>query len=41
MPGVQQPKAFRATYYFEDKGGKEEVTALCKRYLDFLDKQAP
>jgi hypothetical protein len=36
--GVPQPKAFRPTYYFEDKEGKEEVTALCKRYLDFLDK---
>jgi hypothetical protein len=37
-PGVPPPKAFRQTYYFEDTEGKEEVTALCKRYLDFLDK---
>jgi hypothetical protein len=37
-PGVPPPKAFRQTYYFEDEVGKEEVTALCKRYLDFLDK---
>jgi len=37
-PGVPRPKAFRQTYYFEDEVGKEEVTALCKRYLDFLDK---
>jgi hypothetical protein len=29
---------FRPTYYFEQEDGKEEVTALCKRYLDFLDK---
>jgi hypothetical protein len=36
--GVPQPKVFRQTYYFEDEVGKEEVTALCKRYLDFLDK---
>jgi hypothetical protein len=35
---VSQPKMFRPTYYFEQKDGKEEVTALCKRYLDFLDK---
>jgi hypothetical protein len=38
MPGVPPPKTFRPTYYFEDKEGKEEVTALCQRYLDFLDK---
>jgi hypothetical protein len=38
MPGLSQPKAFRAAHYFEDEDGKEEVTALCKRYLDFLDK---
>jgi hypothetical protein len=36
VPG--SPKTFRQTYYFEDEVGKEEVTALCKRYLDFLDK---
>jgi hypothetical protein len=37
-PGTPSPKTFRPAYYFEDKGGKEEVTALCKRYLEFLDK---
>ena len=37
-PGVPPPKTFRQAYYFEDKDGKEEVTALCQRYLDFLDK---
>jgi hypothetical protein len=28
----------RATYFFEDKKGKEEITALCDRYLKFLHK---
>ena len=37
-PGVPPPKAFRQAYYFEDEDGKEQVTALCKRYRDFLDK---
>jgi len=36
--GLPQPKVFRAAHYFEHEDGKEEVTALCKRYLDFLDK---
>jgi len=38
MPGVAQPKMVRSTYYFEHEDGKEEVTEMCKRYLDFLDK---
>jgi len=37
-PEVPPQKTFHQAYYFEDKDGKEEVTALCKRYLDFLDK---
>jgi hypothetical protein len=37
-PGTPLPKVFRPTYYFEHEGGKEAVTALCKRYLDFLEK---
>jgi hypothetical protein len=38
MPGLPQAKVFRAAYYFENEDGKEEVTALFKRYLDFLDR---
>jgi hypothetical protein len=38
LPGQPSPKVFRPTYYFEHEDGKEEVTALCKRYLDFLEK---
>jgi hypothetical protein len=38
IPGVPQPKVFRPAHYLEHEGGKEEVTALCQRYLDFLDK---
>jgi hypothetical protein len=33
MPGVPSPKATRPAYYFEREDGKEEVTALCDRYL--------
>ena len=35
---VAQPKTLRHAYYFEDKQGKEEITALCERYLKFLEK---
>jgi hypothetical protein len=28
----------RRAYYLEQENGKEEVTALCERYLSFLDK---
>jgi len=38
MPGVPSPKVFRPTYYFEHEDGKHEVTALCQRYLVFLEK---
>jgi hypothetical protein len=38
MPGVSPPKTTRPAHYFEDKDGKEEVTTLCQRYLDFLEK---
>jgi hypothetical protein len=33
-----QPRRLRAVHYFEDKEGKEEITALCERYLELLDK---
>jgi len=38
LPGVPPSAAFRPAYYFEHEDGKEEVTALSKRYLDILDK---
>ena len=38
MPGVPSPKTTRPAYYFEHEDGKEEVTALCDRYLKFLEK---
>jgi hypothetical protein len=38
IPGVPQPKVFRPAHYFEHEDGKEEVTALFKRYLEFLEK---
>jgi hypothetical protein len=31
-------KELRPSYYFEDKEGKEEITALCGRYLELLEK---
>jgi hypothetical protein len=31
-------KELRPAYYFEDKEGKEEISALCWRYLQFLEK---
>jgi hypothetical protein len=31
-------KELRAAHYFEDKEGKEEITAFCERYLKFLEK---
>jgi hypothetical protein len=37
-PGAPPPKIRRPAYYFADKEGKEEVTALCQRYLNFLEK---
>jgi hypothetical protein len=37
-PGVPQPKAYRPVHYFEDEEGKEEISALCLRYLEFLEK---
>jgi hypothetical protein len=37
-PGVPPPKTLRPAYYFKDKEGKEEITAFCERYLDFLEK---
>jgi hypothetical protein len=38
IPGLPQPKMFRPAYYFEQEDGKQEVTAVCQRYLEFLEK---
>jgi hypothetical protein len=38
LPGVAPSTASRPVYYFEHEDGKEEVTALCVRYLEFLEK---
>jgi hypothetical protein len=38
LPGVPPSAAFRPAYYFEHEDGKEEVTALCQRYLVLLEK---
>jgi hypothetical protein len=38
LPGVPPPKVFRPAYYFEEEDGKQEVTALCERYLKVLEK---
>jgi hypothetical protein len=35
---LRQQKANRPVHYFEDKEGKEEITKLCERYLNFLEK---
>jgi len=37
-PGVPPSTVSRPVYYFEHEDGKEEVTALCQRYLEFLEK---
>jgi hypothetical protein len=37
-PRTPSPITRRQAFYFEDEDGKEEVTALCRRYLDFLEK---
>jgi hypothetical protein len=37
-PGVPLPKIKRQAYYLEQEDGKHEVTALCQRYLEFLEK---
>jgi hypothetical protein len=36
--GISQPRKLRPVHYVEDKESKEEIIALCGRYLDFLDK---
>jgi hypothetical protein len=38
LPGVPPTTVSRPAYYFEHEDGKEEVTALCQRYLEFLEK---
>ena len=35
---VAHPKTLRHAYYFTNEEGKEEITALCLRYLNFLEK---
>jgi hypothetical protein len=37
-PGVPSPKIKRPAYYFEQEDGKHEVTVVCQRYLEFLEK---
>src|SRR5262249_5437974 len=37
MP-LPSPKTTRRAHYFEHEDGTEEVTALCDRYLKFLEK---
>jgi len=34
---VRKQKVNRLIHYFEDEDGKQEVTALCQRYLDVLE----
>jgi hypothetical protein len=34
---VRKQKVNRLVHYFEDEDGKQEVTALCQRYLDVLE----
>jgi hypothetical protein len=36
--GAPPPRTMRPTYYLEDENGKQEVTALCERYMKFLEK---
>jgi hypothetical protein len=38
FPGVPPSTASRPAYHFEHEDGKEEVTALCARYLELLEK---
>lgn len=38
LPGTPQPKTHRPAYYLEHEDGKAQVTTVCKRYLDDLEK---
>jgi hypothetical protein len=38
LPGASPPKAMRPAYYFEDEDGKKDVTEVCRRYLEVLEK---
>jgi hypothetical protein len=38
LPGATPPKIGRWVHYVDQEGGKEEVTAMCKRYLEYLEK---
>jgi hypothetical protein len=35
---ITNQKLTAPVHYFEDKEGTEEITALCLRYLEFLEK---
>jgi hypothetical protein len=37
-PGMPPAKTFRPSYYLESDDGKSEVTAVCKQYLDHVEK---
>jgi hypothetical protein len=36
--GMSQAKRLRRVHYFEDREGKEEISAICGRYLELLEK---
>ena len=38
QPGVPSAKGRRPAYYLEHEDGKAEVTAMCKQYLEYLEK---
>jgi hypothetical protein len=38
LPGIPAAKTIRPAYYLEHEGGRAEVTAKCKEYLDYLEK---
>jgi hypothetical protein len=38
MPGALQPNARRPAYYLEHPDGKAEATAVCKQYLEYVEK---
>jgi hypothetical protein len=37
-PAVSEAKAGRWVHYVEQEDGKAEVTAMCRQYLDYLEK---
>jgi hypothetical protein len=36
--GMSQPTMLRPVHYFQHKEGKDEIAAICKRYLTLLEK---